>query len=86
VASADRRDAALTRNAVGYFSADLLVVFARVFFGPAFRVSVVLAPLVRVAACFGCPAPRPAPLFTDLRPGFSAGASTRFFGSVPVSL
>jgi hypothetical protein len=74
------------RDAAGYFSADLRVVLARVFFGPAFRVAVVLAPRVRVAACFGSPPPRPAPLFTDLRPGFSAGASTLFFGSVPVSL
>jgi hypothetical protein len=62
------------------------VVPRRVFLGPALRVALVFAPLARVAECFGCPAPRPAPLITDLRPGFPAGASTLFFGRVPVSL
>jgi hypothetical protein len=37
----------------GYFSADRRVVFARVFFGPAFLVAVVRRPCARDAACFG---------------------------------
>jgi hypothetical protein len=65
-------------------SADLVVVPRRVFLGPAFRVSLVLIPADLVAACFGCPAPRPAPLVTDFLPGFAAGASTLFLGCVPV--
>jgi hypothetical protein len=67
-------------TASAYLSADLVVVLARVFLGPAFRVSLVLSPADLVAACFGCPEPRPAPLFTDVRPGFGAGASTLFLG------
>jgi hypothetical protein len=67
-------------ESAAYLSADLVVVRARVFLGPAFRVSLVFSPLDLVAACFGCPAPRPAPFFTDFRPGLSAGALTLFLG------
>jgi len=69
-----------TAASSAYLSPDRVVDLARVFMGPAFLVSLVLSPADLVAACFGCRAPRPAPLFTDFRPGFSAGASTLFLG------
>src|SRR5436190_7194562 len=68
-----------------HLSPERVVVPRRVFFGPAFRVTLLFCPAERCAACFG-PVRRPTPPLTSLRPGFSPSASARlFFGRVPVT-
>ena len=74
-------------TSVRYLSPERLVVPRGVFFGPALRVTVVLAPAASCAACLPRPASRPGPAFTLFNPGFGPGASARrFLGCVAVTL
>jgi hypothetical protein len=61
-------------------SPDLDVVFAGIFFGPSFLVSLVFTPAAFLAACVEPAAPLPGPPFTSAFPGLVGDAFTLPFG------